>query len=80
MLGPKNTARDVAATLIAGLNDGSIELRQAESGSGGSAADLSSSLLGDGDGWGGSKEVIFGSSAKVTVYEDGRSEKDGRSR
>jgi hypothetical protein len=27
MFGPKNTARDVAATLIAGLNDGSIVLR-----------------------------------------------------
>jgi len=27
MFGPKNTARDVAATLIAGLTDGSIVLR-----------------------------------------------------
>ena len=27
MFGPKNTARDVAATLIAGLNDGAIILR-----------------------------------------------------
>ena len=31
MFGPKNTARDVAATLIAGLNDGSIVLRPSDS-------------------------------------------------
>ena len=49
MFGPKNTARDVAATLIAGLNDGSIVLRQAESGSGG--ADLLSGLFGVGHGY-----------------------------
>jgi hypothetical protein len=30
MFGPKNTARDVAATLIAGLNDGSIVLRPSD--------------------------------------------------
>jgi hypothetical protein len=31
MFGPKNTARDVAATLIAGLTDGSIVLRHLDS-------------------------------------------------
>ncbi len=30
MFGPKNTARDVTATLIAGLTDGSILLRHSD--------------------------------------------------